>query len=50
MLLYINKINKMAVRYQTEDCNFNSKGRRKTSDWIRRVAAAEKGIAQEISQ
>lgn len=41
MLLYINKINKMAVRYQTEDCNFQFKGRRKTSDWIRRVAAAE---------
>ena len=31
----------MAVRYQTEDCNFQFKGRRKTSDWIRRVAAAE---------
>ena len=25
MLLYINKINKMAVRYQTEDCNFQFK-------------------------
>ena len=31
----------MAVRYQTEDCKFRFTGRRKTSDWIRRVAAAE---------
>ena len=31
----------MAVRYQTEDCKFRFTERRKTSDWIRRVAAAE---------
>lgn len=31
----------MAVRYQTEDCKFRFTGRRKNSDWIRRVAAAE---------